>query len=324
MTSPPPRAPSRRRALLSTLAFLGTRPAAVMAAAGDAALFIPGSAGTTLDLLGRHAAQALQDAGPYTAHNLPGGGGVLAAQRVLQSAAGERALLLSHAGLMCIVPQQLRAAPPFSPLDDFVPLAILSRAPFVLYTGATSGIGDMAALRGRLDAAAPPSYAVLALYGGDHLSGAGLFRRLGVPATAVAYKQGAQALLDVASGRVPYGIASWGNVKKLLLDGRLRALCTLSRQRLPFAPEIPALDELGLSDCAYEGWHGVFRRADAPAQAYRDEAAALRRWGETPGYADTLGALGYRPGLRTGEAASSFVRKEIDRHQALLQGLSLQ
>src|SRR5262249_59133658 len=64
----------------------------------------------------------------------------------------------------------------------------------------------------------------------------------------VAYKGGAQAVLDLVAGHVKVGMLTWSIVAEHVRAGRLVALATTSGQRLPYRLDVPTLRELGHAD----------------------------------------------------------------------------
>jgi tripartite-type tricarboxylate transporter receptor subunit TctC len=61
-------------------------------------------------------------------------------------------------------------------------------------------------------------------------------------------------------------IANYSEVEAHLASGKLRALATASRQRLPPAPDVPTVAESGYPSYATEVWFGVVAPAKTPAE----------------------------------------------------------
>src|SRR5262249_61219097 len=73
----------------------------------------------------------------------------------------------------------------------------------------------------------------------------------------VAYKGGAQAVLDLVAGHVKVGMLTWSIVAEHVRAGRLVALATTSAQRLAYRPDVPTLRELGHADFVATTWYSL-------------------------------------------------------------------
>ncbi len=97
----------------------------------------------------------------------------------------------------------------------------------------------------------------------------------------VAYKGGAQAVLDLVAGHVKVGMLTWSIVAEHVRAGRLLALATTSGQRLPYRADVPTLRELGHPDFVATTWYSLSGPAglspDIVESANREVANALER-----------------------------------------------
>lgn len=314
--------PTRRTLLASLLAASAAPLVAEPRPGASGRLLVAVSAGTALDTLARRIAKTMQAQLPVEleVENVPGAGGLVAAQRVLSAPADSHTLLFANSGLINVVPEMLKDGARFDPEADLAPLAILFRTPFVLFTASGSGIRSIADLRAQFGRAGQPlRYGVTPLYGGNHIAGHVLFQHLGLPAEAVAYTQASQLLLDVAMQRVSMGVVTYTTLQAMIAQQRLHPLSVLSTERLALAPEVPSLREQGLAEAAYEGWVGLFHRRDLPPAATRAYAQALHRiFRASPARMDAVD-FGFRNAYLEGAAAAAFVHEDIARHRVLLR-----
>lgn len=260
----------------------------------------------------------------FHVENLPGAGGLLAANRVLNDPADGNTLLFTHSGLINTVPQVLGSDTKFDPEADLSPLAIVGKVPFFLFTSGDSPAMSIADIQAQLSRTGETThYGVAVTYGASHVAGYMLFRRLGIKAQAVPYKQIGQLLLDVATKRIPFGIGGWGNIQPMLLNSKLRVISGLSAKRVPSAAAFPALTEQGLEDCAHEGWVGLFHRREVLPETVRSSAKTLNQiFGATPPLLD-LGNFGYSNSYMDAESSAAFVRRDIIHHRQLLKQMTL-
>lgn len=286
-------------------------------------LLVTLSSGSGLDTAARRMSQILSE--QHKIHididNVPGGGGLLAVQKLLAAPADGQTLLLTNSGLINTVPEVVQDGPRFDPLHDLTPLATLLKTPFVLSVPPKAGLRSLADLQAMaLRTRQPVLYGVAPLYGTNHVAGHLLFKRLGLPAKAVPYSQTSQLALDLSTGRLSAAIMSWGTAEPLASKGLLQPLVTLSRQRLPEASDLPHLGELGLGDAAHEGWVGIFHRPTVPAEALQPLAQALAK---TISQSTALTDLGYLNFYKDAAAAAAFVREDVARHRMLLSDIRL-
>src|SRR5262245_38953967 len=127
----------RRRVLLTALAVLGVRPAAL---AGEPAwpskpvrIIVSGAPGQAGDILGRWLAERLTPrlGQAVVIDNKPGGGGNIASEAAQRSAPDGYTLLLVNQGMMALNPQ-LSAHVRYDPLVDFAPITRLAFGSLVL------------------------------------------------------------------------------------------------------------------------------------------------------------------------------------------------
>jgi tripartite-type tricarboxylate transporter receptor subunit TctC len=89
----------------------------------------------------------------------------------------------------------------------------------------------------------------------------------GVDVVGVPYKGSGQALTDLMGGQLPLMFDGLTSANPQVKAGRIKALAVSSKQRVRFAPDVPALAESGvpaLKDYDVQAWTGVFATAGTP------------------------------------------------------------
>ena len=128
-------------------------------------------------------------------------------------------------------------------------------------------------------------------------------RTAGVQAVHVPYKGATAMMPDLMSGQVPIGIVSALAGVSQAKSGKIRALAVTSAQRLPNAPEIPALSE---TIPGFEAAPNVFLVAPAGFASER-LARAVRQVVTSPEVQDSFAKQGATPmPLEPRELASSI------------------
>ena len=220
---------------------------------------VPAPPGTQPDLIARWLAPPIAKAAgiPVTVLNRPGAAGAIAADAVLASSDTGALLLggLDHVAYSHLNSNR-RALDPFV---DFVPVGAVNRDTWVIVTGVDAGIATLGALTELGRSQTPISYASNGEGSTAHLLSARLCRMLGISAQHVAYRD--TMLPDLFAGRVAFAVMPTPGAVSQIRAGRLRALASLTRTRLPSLPQVPTLGELGHDGLVFHG--GLFLFAPA-------------------------------------------------------------
>lgn len=319
-----PRSIRRRHWLASALASGASGAFSQPGASGT--ILLPTSAGSFLDAVGRRHATFLSEATrtQWLVENLPGASGVLAGRQLLARPADGRTLLWATSGLICNTPLLARPPLEFNPATDFVPVSIFLNTPFLLYTSANSPAGNLQELQklGR-SRAEPLTYMPIDLGSANHLAAETLFRRLGVRGTPVTYRNIAQAVLDIAEGRVDLGVTALNSAMPGVRAGRLKAIAILADKPSPAAPGVPTVEAQGFGSFDLKGWSGLFAAKGTPHAAVLEHERLVRTALAAPGQAEFLAELGQEIQVRDHAQSRVFIESELLRNRTLLQDLKL-
>ena len=72
------------------------------------------------------------------------------------------------------------------------------------------------------------------------------------------YRGTAPAMRDLVAGQIDLMIDQASNVLPQLRAGTIKAFAVTATERLPSAPDVPTVDEVGLPDLHVSVWHGVW------------------------------------------------------------------
>jgi tripartite-type tricarboxylate transporter receptor subunit TctC len=251
-------------------------------------------AGGTTDILGRFAAQILQEAlgQPFVVENRPGAGSNIAAQAVLRAPADGYTLLLGSPGTNAINPH-LYSNPGFDPLTDFLPIGQIAEVPNLIAAHPSVGVRDAAGLIA-LAKQRRLSYGETSIGGSTHLA-AELFRLMAnIEATHVPYRGSAPMMTDLLAGRIDYGSDNLPSILPHIQSGSLVGIGVTSKERWPSAPTIPAIAET-LPGYEVTAWFGLVAPRGTPEDVIGRASAALRMGLEKPEVAARMTELGARP-----------------------------
>jgi tripartite-type tricarboxylate transporter receptor subunit TctC len=204
--------------------------------------FAPGGG---MDTIARIIAPKLADSlgQPFLVENRTGAGGALAADALVRAAPDGYVLLLAESGTLIVPAINPKAA--YDPVKQFAAVGGVCALPLALVSSTSFPAATVQELIALLKASPGKySYASPGVGTLQHLAFELFLRSAGgLQAVHVPYKGASAMMPDLMSGQVPIGAISALAAVSQAKSGKIRALAVTSAQRLPNAPEIPALAE---------------------------------------------------------------------------------
>jgi len=266
--------------------FLAGAPIVVGASEGRAAeyptrpvtIVVPSTPGGTLDrasrLLGERLAERLGQ--PFVVEVRPGAGAIVGAQAVAKAAPDGYTLLMSASAAHVLIPI-LRKQMPYDPIRDFVRLALVAHAPWVLVVNPSLPVNSVQDLI-KLAKEKPGglSYASGGPGNPAHIYAELLKSMTGIDMAHVPYKGVSAALNDIVGGHVPLMFSDLLPALPLISAGKLRALAVSSAERMPSLPQIPSVAEAGVPGFHAVGWAMMVAPANTPPEIVAKLHAELK------------------------------------------------
>ena len=197
--------------------------------------------------------------------NRTGAAGTLGTDMVAKAAPDGHTLGLVLNGNLVINPF-VQKSMPFDPLKDLVPVAAIGDAPQMI--AMTSELPAKTFREFQALAKAKPgtyTYGSAGVGSLPHLSAAEFARMAGLELVHVPYRGNAPAMVDLLAGRIHLISASIGTFRAGIESGKLRILLSATKERLPYAPDVPTAAEAGLPGYRMSVWIGVVAPAGTPA-----------------------------------------------------------
>jgi tripartite-type tricarboxylate transporter receptor subunit TctC len=209
---------------------------------------------------------------------------------------------------------------PYDAVKDFTMVSLLGEAPYVLITPPTlpvHSVKDLIAL-----AKAKPgelNYASVGPTSLAHVAGALFEQMASVELTEVPYRSSAASILDTTEGRIAMQFATLGPVLPQIRAGKVKALAVTSLKRIDILPNVPTLNEAGLTGYDAVLWLAVV----APAATPRDIVARMNRELRVvlamPDVIAALKAQGLNAASSTPEELRALITRDIDKWRKLAQ-----
>ena len=188
--------------------------------------------------------------------NRPGASGLIAIRAATSAEPDGHTILFASTTTLAILPALSRSAD-FDPVKSFVPIGMISSAPFILTVGPSvpaktvqEFVAYAKAHPGKLNFAAPTG-------GPPHLGGELFKAATGIDIVPVSVPPMNQAFTDLIGGQMDVIFDAPALPLPLIREGKIRALVAMSAKRTPDLPDVPTMAEAGLGDVEVTVWNGL-------------------------------------------------------------------
>lgn len=197
--------------------------------------------------------------------NKGGAGGNVGLEIVSRAKPDGYTLLTGNVGTQSINPTLYKKLS-YNPDTAFVPIGQFAELPFVLAVTTSLPVANAKELVAMAKAQPEKlTYASSGNGGSPHLSAETFKIASGTKILHVPYKGGGAAMTDLISGNVHMLFASVLETSAHIKAGKLKALAITSKQRVSALPDVPTLQESGISGAESGSWLGLLAPAGTPA-----------------------------------------------------------
>jgi tripartite-type tricarboxylate transporter receptor subunit TctC len=270
--------------------------------------FAPAS---TTDLVARLVAPKLAEAlgQSVIVDNRPGAGGNIAAQHVKRTAPDGYTVFVTSVAYA--VNPSLYANAGYDPIQDFVPVILGPSTPNIIAVNPAVPAANLKELI-ELARRSSLSYASSGIGTTTHLSMERIKQQAKVEITHVPY-QPAQAVGAAVAGHTQISSTSMPPAVPQVRGGKLRAIAVTSAQRSPALPEVPTVNEQGLSGFDDLTWTGFFVPAGMSQDLVNRLNSEISRALLSPDVRERLAQLGLEWKSNTSGEFAEFLRSEIEK-----------
>ena len=287
-------------------------------------------AGSITDVMARILAEHVKNrlGQPVLVENKAGANGVLGATEVARAQPDGYTVLVSNSSTITVNPLLYRNLQ-YVPAKDFVPVVLVTAAPFVLVINPEKDLGAPVAsvadlVRVAKAKAGGLSYGSAGLGNLTQLTMELFSGQAGVKMLHVPYKAASLAQAALLAREVDAVFDTVGVVPQVKA-GKLRALAVSTPQRWRDLPEVPAMVEAGFPGFDMSFWLGVLVPAQTPPAVVKALFDAIKSAAEVPGVRASLLQQGDIMMLDPQQFAAR-IRRETDDNAATIRraGITLE
>jgi tripartite-type tricarboxylate transporter receptor subunit TctC len=317
-----------RRAFLAALAMAATAPLhAQQDYPGQPIRFVlgyPAGVGGA-DSVSRALANHMKDLArvPIIVENRPGAVTNIAAEYVAKSKPNGYTLFITAGNSTFAAGAHLYKELPFDPVKSFVPVATLTRVPFVLMVSNAQKIFTVQdltrALKEKKDKGSYGSSTPIALVISE------LYKSIaGLQTVQIPYKTLEPAWPELQSGGLDFMFVDPANAAVAMKAGRARGIAVTSAARFITMPDLPTMIEGGVPGYDVTSWLAAYAPAGTPRPIVDKLSGWFNQVMALEEYRKTLANFNYDVFPGTPEAAEKFHLAELEKWGRLIRAAKIE
>ncbi len=278
-------------------------------------IVVPYPAGGPTDTIARLLAQRMQKplGQPVVVTNISGGGGSIGVGRVAHSPPDGYMLSIGHTQTAVFNPVILKLD--YDPVKDLAPVSLIADTPIWIVANKSLPPNDVKGLIAWLKAQDGKATMATVGVGGPTDIAARVFQKVtGTAFQIVPYRGGAPVAEDLMGGHVNFAFGQAAGTLPYVQSGQLKAYAVLQSKRWWAAPNVPTLDEFGITSVDASFWHGIWVPAGTPQDVIAKLNAAIRESLADPAVQDKLRKVGqevWPPEYQTPAALAAKQKAEM-------------
>jgi tripartite-type tricarboxylate transporter receptor subunit TctC len=282
---------------------------------------VPFPAGGSVDGVARILVQKLNETvgQHFIVENRAGGASGTVGANAVAKAAPDGYTLMVSASVHVINPFLYKNVP-YDVVNDFTPVMLLADGPLIVSTTPSvpaNNLKDFFALVRR----EPDKYTfgATSLGAASHLAIELLKQDAGLDTLVIAYKGTAPALTDLMSGQIQLLADPMLSSLPLAQGGKIKALGLTSLKRAGAAPDIPTVEESGVTGFEFVSWYGLWGPKGLPPDISGKLQSDISKVLAMPDVKQRLNTLGFEPIGASGDRFGSYIRDEMGRYEKIIR-----
>jgi tripartite-type tricarboxylate transporter receptor subunit TctC len=276
-------------------------------------MIVPFAAAGPGDIFARLIGQKLSEqlGQQFVIENRPGAGGNIGTGAAARAPADGYTLLVGSSWLW--VNASLYPQLPYDPVRDFEPIIIGSTSPQVLVVHPSVPAQTVQELVALVRQGKYNNFAIAGAGTPPHLSTALFKLSLNLDIVTVPFAGGGPMVQSLVGGHTLVGFAPLTAASAQIKDGLLRALAVTSGKRIALLPDVPTMDEVGVSGQVHESPQCVWAPAGTPREIidllYREIARAIA----TPDVKEKMREIGFEPSAVPPDEFKARIKADIPK-----------
>ena len=283
-------------------------------------IVLPFGPGGIADITTRTIAPKLSDGlgQQVVVENMPGAGGIRAAETVARAEPDGHTLLLLTNGNA--VSQALFKSLPYDPVNDFAMISTVGYFSMVIVTRPESSAKTLQEAIAMAKAnPGKMNIGTITPGGTQHLAGE-LFRSTaGIDALVVPHKTTGEVIVAARNGNVDLAVDFIAPLLANIKSGALRALAVTAGKRFPGLPDVPTAIEAGVAGYDVASWNAMAAPAKTPRAVVDRVNAELRKAIAAPDVQKRFEELGVEGRTSTPEQLREFFIVESKRWSRVVE-----
>ncbi len=293
-------------------AFSGTAVKAQDFPNGPVTIVVPYTAGGATDTLGRVIGASLSEVlgEPVVIENRDGAGGAVGAEFVARAVPDGQTILF-HTATVAVYPTT-QPDLPFDYREDFEPITLATRAPYVLAVPSALPVDDIEEFiayakehPGELNHGSPGTGT------STHLAAELFKQQTGIDLLHIPYGGSSAVLTATRAGEIDFMADTYLGLQGAVRGGDVKALAVGTANRQQFNQDIPTLVEQGVEDIELAAWFGFAAPKGTPPEIIEELNTALLEALDDPRVIESVEAQGEVVGS-TPEELRQQVIEEVD------------
>jgi tripartite-type tricarboxylate transporter receptor subunit TctC len=151
-------------------------------------------------------------------------------------------------------------------------------------------------------------------------------QKTGTSFQLVPYRGGAPVMQDLVAGQIDMFCAEASQTLSFVRSGAIRAFAVMSKERWPAAPEVPTMEEVGVSGMYISFWNGLWVPKGTPSEIVAKLNGAVVDALADPAVRQRLTELGHVIATReeqTPQALGAFHKAEIETWWPIIKAANI-
>lgn len=277
-------------------------------------LVVPFAPGGSVDQAGRLIADPLSRllGQPFVVENRGGAAGTIAHAAMARAPKDGYSILVAYSTTNACSPA-LYPKLSWDPVKDFTPVGMMAVSPLVLVIHPSVPARTLNELLDHVKKhPGELNYGSSGVGSQAHIAGEMFQQRTETKMVHVPFKGSGDLMPSLLNGTIQMAFATTSAVLQQVQAGRLKVLAVAGMTRDSTMPEVPTVNESGVSGFDVEGWVGLFVPTGTPSQVTARLTDALQRATANTEFRQRVKTAGLETQFLATDAVAAKVRKDIE------------